>query len=166
MKASSGRPLQWLRASTERRRWCSRGRRRRLTRRGGDWGTVAVRTTGTAASASGVGKKRAARIWGGRGRRRGREESGVSGREARGSGGVLAPLSTPSPARWCGGDRPLFRPRSGEQGRGRGGVGDGLGRLGRGSAQLGQGPGGVSLPFFVLFSVFFLFIFFSVFIYL
>ena len=47
---------------------------------------------------------------------------------------------------------------------GRGGYGGG--RLGLGSAQLGQGPGGVSLLFFVLFSVFFLFISFSVFIYL
>ena len=82
--------MQWLRASTERRRGCSRGRRRRTTRRGGEWGTVAARTTGTAASASGVGKRGAARIRG-----RGAEAegvSGVSGREARGIGGRWRPL--------------------------------------------------------------------------
>ena len=67
--------------------------------------------------------------------------------------------------------RPLFRPRSGEQGRGRGGVGDGLGRLGRGSAQSGQGSSGGGeglLPFFFFLCLcsfafsFYLFIFFSV----
>ena len=44
-KTSSGRPLQWLGAPTERWRWCSRGRRRRTTRRSGDWGTMAAGRT-------------------------------------------------------------------------------------------------------------------------
>ena len=95
----------------------------------------------------------------------------MSGRGARGGGGagvLILPVAGEGVRR----GRPLFRPRSGEQGRGRGGVGDGLGRLGRGSAQLGQGSsgGGLLLLLFlfslsVLFSVvfsFYLFIFFSV----
>ena len=84
--------------------------------------------------------------------------------EAGGAGALILPVAGEGVRR----GRPLFRPRSGEQGRGRGGVGDGLGRLGRGSAQLGQGSsGGEGLLFFFLclfcflFS-FYLFIFFSV----
>ena len=167
--------MQWLRASTERRRWCSRGRRRRMTRRGGDWGTVAVRTTGTAASASGVGKRRAARIRG-----RGAEAegvSGVSGREARGSGGRWRPYPL---AGFTAGEgvrrrRALFRPRRGNRKGTRGEVGWAGARL-RVAAQLGPGGrfwaagpvGGERalfplLSFSVLFSVFsYLFISFSV----
>ena len=86
-------------------------------------------------------------------------------REARGGGGAGA-LILPVAGEGVRRGRPLFRPQSGEQGRGRAGVGDGLGRLGRGSAQLGQGSsGGGGLLFFsfslsVLFSVFFLFVYF------
>ena len=105
------------------------------------------------------------------GRRRGREGAGVSGREARGGGGAGA-LILPVAGEGVRRGRPLFRPRSGEQGRGRGGVGDGLGRLGRGSAQLARGPvGGRAFSQFFSFSLsvlcsfafsFYLFIFFSV----
>ena len=91
------------------------------------------------------------------------------------------PYPPPSPARWCGGDRPLFRPRSGEQGRG-GRVGEvgrgGAGPFGRGGMVLAgwawgwpswarSSGGGLLFFFFVLFSVlfclfFYLFISFSV----
>ena len=70
--------------------------------------------------------------------------------EAGGAGVLILPVAGEGVRR----GRPLFRPRSGEQGRGRGGVGDGLGRLGRGSAQLGQGCCGGGLSFFFFCSVF------------
>ena len=50
-------------------------------------------------------------------RRRGREESGASGREAQGGGGAGA-LILPVAGEGVRRGRPLFRPRSGEQGRG------------------------------------------------
>ena len=100
--------------------------------------------------------------------------SGVSGREARGSGaaGALILSRGSPPARGFGGDAPLFRPGRGNRKGTRGKVGWAGARV---AAQLG--PGGVwaavpvggerafflLLSFSVLFSVFsFLFISFSV----
>ena len=136
-KTSSGRPLQWLGAPTERWRWCSRGRRRRTTRRSGDWGTVAAGTTVNGGDRVGRGEGRSGADLGGRERRRGREESGASGREARGGGGagdLILPVAGEGVRRGL----PLFRPRSGEQGRGRAGeVGWAGGRRSRARGPVG-----------------------------
>ena len=102
-----------------------------------------------------------------------RARVGASGRRDRG-GGAWRPYPPPSPARGCGGDLPLFRPRSGEQGRGGNDrarwarpAGPGVGPVGPGSS---GGKGFSLLLFFVCFSPFvfsfYLFIFFSVLIHL
>ena len=152
--------MQWLRASKERRRGCSRGRRRRTTRRGGEWGTVAARTTGTAASASGVGKSGAARIRGerrrGRGSERGEWERGPRER------GPLAPLSSRGVHRRRGGAA-AARPcsdRVGGTGKGRGRRWAGPGARGCGPVWAGGAVGGEACSFFsfsLTVSVFFLF---------
>ena len=92
-----------------------------------------------------------------------RGRAGVSGREARGGGGAGA-LILPVAGEVVRRGRPLFRPRSGEQGRGRAGeVGWAGGRPSR-----ARGPvGGRAFSFFSFFLCsfafsFYLFIFFSV----
>ena len=131
-----------------------------MARRGGDWGTVAVRTTGTAASASGVGKKRAARIWGGKREAQGpRGERGEWERGPRrrgGAGALILPVAGEVVRR---GPAPVPTPVGGT-GKGA----SGRGGLGRGSAQSGQGSsGGKGLLLFFLclfcFLLYFLFIY-------
>ena len=86
--------------------------------------------------------------------------------EAGGAGALILPVAGEGVRR----GRPLFRPRSGEQGRGEGESGLGRGRGSRVAAQLGPGgfgprfqwggSGPFSFSLSVLFSVFFLFFYF------
>ena len=166
MKTSSGRPVQ--RRSTRSRGRSRRSRRREVVRarRRGDRGTVAASSTvngGEHARAEGIEGEREVDLAGERRRGRG-SERGEWGRGPR-ERGPLAPLSSPAsvPARWSGGSAPLFRPRSGEQGRGEGGGGLGRGR--GGAVQMGHGSSGGEglLPLFFLFSDCFCFLFICLF---
>ena len=116
-------------------------------------------------------RRRPRRAWGrrerrgsggeGRERRRGREVSGGEWERGPRRRGELAPLSSPSPARGCGGDGPCSDPGRGnrEGGEWERWAGPGVGPVGP-EVQWGEGLLFFSFSLSVLFSVFFLFVYF------